>query len=383
MAVEENCPPPFTRAAAQLPGEPPLKRKFSELSTLSDATVPCTPVPSKPRYKARKEEEGSREAASPQITAPADGDSAVDDPQMCATHASPMYRYLRSLEVEAKRRPSPNYMDAVQRRVTAGMRGVLVDWLVQVAEEYRLVSDTLYLAVSYIDRFLSFNAIGRERLQLLGVASMLVAANYQEICRPSAEEFCYITDNTYTKQEIVKMESDILECLEFAMGGPTIDTFVWRFTGAGQEDGKVSVHSLRMHSASDLIFSFVRAIVNSMQHWGAQLEFLASYLAELSLVDYGCVQFLPSVIAASSVFVARFTLNPKSHPWNRKLEQWTEYKASDLKDCVRAIHDLQSQRRAASLVAVSEKYKQNKFHCVSMLLPYIEIPAIYFDDPEE
>ena len=99
MAVEENCPPPFTRAAAQLPGEPPLKRKFSELSTLSDATVPCTPVPSKPRYKARKEEEGSREAASPQITAPADGDSAVDDPQMCATHASPMYRYLRSLEV--------------------------------------------------------------------------------------------------------------------------------------------------------------------------------------------------------------------------------------------------------------------------------------------
>ncbi|CAL9081894.1 unnamed protein product [Musa textilis] len=228
MAVEENCPPPFTRAAAQLPGEPPLKRKFGELSTLSDAAVPCTPVPLKPRYnKAREEEEGSREAASAQIAAPADGDSAVDDPQTCATHASPMYRYLRSMEVEAKRRPSPNYMDAVQKRVTAGMRGVLVDWLVQVAEEYGLVSDTLYLAVSYIDRFLSFSAIGRERLQLLGVASMLVAANYQEICPPSAEEFCYITDNTYTKQEMVKMESDVLECLESAMGGPTVDTFLW------------------------------------------------------------------------------------------------------------------------------------------------------------
>ncbi|CAL9138802.1 unnamed protein product [Musa acuminata var. zebrina] len=347
MAVEENCPPPFTRAAAQLPGEPPLKRKFSELSTLSDATVPCTPVPSKPRYKARKEEEGSREAASPQITAPADGDSAVDDPQMCATHASPMYRYLRSLEVEAKRRPSPNYMDAVQRRVTAGMRGVLVDWLVQVAEEYRLVSDTLYLAVSYIDRFLSFNAIGRERLQLLGVASMLVAANYQEICRPSAEEFCYITDNTYTKQEIVKMESDILECLEFDMGGPTIDTFVWYYF-------VFSVHRW-LHPLCGLIELLI--------------VFLASYLAELSLVDYGCVQFLPSVIAASSVFVARFTLNPKSHPWNRKLEGWTEYKASDLKDCVRAIHDLQSQRRAASLVAVSEKYKQNKVTTTTLSFP--------------
>ena len=29
--------------------------------------------------------------------------------------------------------------------------------------------------------------------------------------------------------QIVKMESDILECLEFAMGGPTIDTFVWYY----------------------------------------------------------------------------------------------------------------------------------------------------------
>ncbi|KAJ8464266.1 hypothetical protein OPV22_026818 [Ensete ventricosum] len=353
MAVEENCPPPFIRAAAELPGEPSLKRKFSELSTISDATVvTCTPIPSKPRYKARKEEEGIREAASAQIAVSADGDS---DPHTCATDASPMYRYLRSVEAEAKRRPSANYMDAVQRRVTAGMRAVLVDWLVQVAEGYRLVSGTLYLAVSYIDRFLSLNAIGRERLQLLGVSSMLVAANYQETCPPTPEEFCYITDNTYTKEELAKMESDILECLGFEMGGPTIDTFLRRFTEAGQEDDK---------------------------NWGAQLEFLASYLAELSLIDYGCARFLPSVIAASAVFVARFTLNPKSHPWNRKLEQCTEYRASDLKDCIHGIHDLQSQRKAASLVAVSEKYKQSKFHCVSMLLPYIEIPATYFDDPK-
>ena len=43
----------------------------------------------------------------------------------------------------------------VQRDVNANMRGVLVDWLVEVAEEYKLVSDTLYFCVAYIDRFLS------------------------------------------------------------------------------------------------------------------------------------------------------------------------------------------------------------------------------------
>ena len=67
-------------------------------------------------------------------------------------------------------------METVQSDVTANMRAILVDWLVEVAEEYKLVSDTLFLTVSYIDRFLSFNAINRHRLQLLGVSSMLIAS---------------------------------------------------------------------------------------------------------------------------------------------------------------------------------------------------------------
>ncbi len=47
---------------------------------------------------------------------------------------------------------------------------------VQVAEEYKLVPDTLYYTVSYIDRFFSSAAIPRYRLQLLGVSWMLIAA---------------------------------------------------------------------------------------------------------------------------------------------------------------------------------------------------------------
>jgi cyclin A len=56
------------------------------------------------------------------------------------------------------------------------MRGILVDWLVDVADEFKLLADTLYLAVSYIDRFLTVSVISRNKLQLLGVASLLVAA---------------------------------------------------------------------------------------------------------------------------------------------------------------------------------------------------------------
>ncbi|XP_016732839.1 putative cyclin-A3-1 isoform X2 [Gossypium hirsutum] len=217
-----------------------------------------------------------------------DFDAMSNDPQMCGYYASDIYGYLHQMEVDPKRRPLPDYIEKVRKDVSMSMRGVLVDWLVEVAEEYKLVSDTLYMTVSYIDRFLSLNPLNRQRLQLLGVSSMLIASKYEEITPPNVEDFCYITDNTYTKDEVVKMEADILKSLKFELGNPTVKTFLRRFTRVAQE----------YYKASSL-----------------QLEFLGCYLAELSLLDYGCVKFLPSMVAASVIFLTRFIIRPKCHPW--------------------------------------------------------------------
>jgi len=78
--------------------------------------------------------------------------------------------------MERKRRPMKDYMEIVQRDIDPKMRGILIDWLVEVVEEYKLNNDTLHLAVSYIDRFLSFYPINRVKLQLLGVTSMNIAS---------------------------------------------------------------------------------------------------------------------------------------------------------------------------------------------------------------
>ncbi|CAK9149246.1 unnamed protein product [Ilex paraguariensis] len=285
-----------------------------------------------------------------------DIDAKSDDPQMCGSYVSEIYEYLRSMEMEAKRRPLPDYIEKVQKDVSANMRGVLVDWLVEVAAEYKLLSDTLYLTVSYIDRFLSMNVLNRQRLQLLGVTSMLIASKYEEINPPHVEDFCYITDNTYSKEEVVKMEADVLKSLKFEMGNPTIKTFLRRFTTVGQED----------YNTSNL-----------------QLEFLGYYLAELSLLDYCCIRFLPSLVAASVIFLSRFTLRPKLHPWSSALQQYSGYKPVDLKDCVCLIHELQLSKRGSSLVAVREKYKQHKFKCVSTLSSLPEIPQSFFEDAKE
>jgi hypothetical protein len=45
-----------------------------------------------------------------------------------------------------------NYLEA--QEVTSKMRGVLVDWLVEVHEQFHLIAETLYLTVTIIDRYL-------------------------------------------------------------------------------------------------------------------------------------------------------------------------------------------------------------------------------------
>ncbi|CAH8353609.1 unnamed protein product [Eruca vesicaria subsp. sativa] len=348
----------MTRAAtkrkasmAALIDEDRLSKKrvvLGELPHLSNlSTIPKqTKTPRKPVRKQKKVAAKPKEPIS-------DIDTRSDDPQMCAPYVVGIFDYLRHLEVKEKSRPLIDYIEKVQKDVTPNMRGVLVDWLVEVAEEYKLLSDTLYLAVSYIDRFLSLKTVNRQKLQLLGVSAMLIASKYEEITPPNVEDFCYITDNTYTKQEIVKMEADILLALQFELGNPTSITFLRRFTRVAQEDFQMS---------------------------HLQMEFLCSYLSELSMLDYNSVKFLPSVVAASAVYLARFIIRPKQHPWSVMLEEYTRYKAGDLKECVRMIHDLYLSRKGEALQAVREKYKQHKFKCVATMPVSPELPLTFFED---
>lgn len=79
-----------------------------------------------------------------------------------------------------KTRPKAGYMKK-QPDITNSMRAILVDWLVEVGEEYKLQNETLYLAVNYIDRFLSSMSVLRGKLQLVGTAAMLLAS-YVPLC---------------------------------------------------------------------------------------------------------------------------------------------------------------------------------------------------------
>ncbi|KAF7041515.1 hypothetical protein CFC21_051301 [Triticum aestivum] len=274
-----------------------------------------------------------------------DPDSEQPDPAALRAGMAPYLgdidRYMRSLE--ASRRPRDDYIWTTQEDINPKMRAVLVDWLVDVACTFRLPADTLHLAVSYVDRFLTTSVIKRHELQLLGVTALLVAAKYEDdIFVHEVQRYRGVTGNTYTAQQVVKMETDILKSLNFEMGSPTARTFLRRY---------ITVCRGRDRAKAE------------------KLEFLCSYLAELSLLDYDCIQFNPSVVAAAYLFLARFTISPTAHPWNLTLQRNTKYKVSDLKSCILMIHELQLNGTYPGLKedAVKVKYNDRELEGVSAM----------------
>lgn len=67
------------------------------------------------------------------------------------------------------------------------------------------MEETLYLTVSLIDRFLERETVPRKKLQLVGVTAMLLACKYEEISVPVVEDFIVISDNAYTREEVLDM----------------------------------------------------------------------------------------------------------------------------------------------------------------------------------
>uniref|UniRef100_UPI00398E5D29 cyclin-A1 n=1 Tax=Pristiophorus japonicus TaxID=55135 RepID=UPI00398E5D29 len=253
-------------------------------------------------------------------------------------YAEDIYRYLR--EAEDKYRPKFGYMKK-QPDITHSMRSILVDWLVEVGEEYSLQTETLYLAVNYLDRFLSCMSVLRGKLQLVGTAAMLVASKYEEIYPPEIDEFVYITDDTYTKKQLLRMEHFLLKVLSFDMTVPTVNQFLTQFL---KEEGT-----------------------------GGQMGTLAMYIAELSLLEADvCLKYIPSLMAAAAYCLANYTINKAF--WPESLAAFTGYSLVDIAPCLNELHKTFLQAKFQPQQAIMEKYKSSKYLRISFIEPPAMLP---------
>lgn len=185
--------------------------------------------------------------------------------------------YLKELEREPDLRPLPNYMD-FQNDIDSEKRTTLVNWLIEVSDEYDLETETLFITTGIIDRFLSEMALPISNFQLLGVAAMFIASKYEEIYPPNLYQFVEVTDHTYSDRQICQMEQEILKTLNFRITVPTV------------------VYFLRQ------IFAFNK--------FSKKVYHLAEYLCYLSLgADKPFLEYYPSEIALASVILAANQLN--------------------------------------------------------------------------
>ena len=76
--------------------------------------------------------------------------------------------------------------------------------------------------------------VSKKDLQLVGVSAMLLASKYEEMYCPEISDFVYITDNTYSKTEIRRMEALIFKHLNFSVGKPLCLHFLRRNSKAAE-----------------------------------------------------------------------------------------------------------------------------------------------------
>lgn len=131
---------------------------------------------------------------------------------------------------------------------------------------------------------------------------MFLIRKYEEVYPPEVEEFAYITDDTYTKKQLLRMEQHLLRVLAFDMTAPTVHQFLMQYT--------LEEHICARTVNLALVSGF--HLVNFSSELDMDLFFSLpqQYLSELSLLEVDpFVQYLPSKTAAAAYCLANYTLN--------------------------------------------------------------------------
>ncbi|KAJ0590598.1 putative cyclin [Helianthus annuus] len=122
----------------------------------------------------------------------------------------------------------------IQTYITPQMRGILINWLIEVHLKFDLMQETLYLMVTLLDFYLSAVVIRKTDMQLVGLTSLLLSSKYEDIWHPKVMELISISAETYTREQMLGLETEILKTLNFRLNLPTPYVFMLRFLRAAQ-----------------------------------------------------------------------------------------------------------------------------------------------------
>lgn len=196
--------------------------------------------------------------------------SAKDYFNYSGEYINDIYVSLLSEEKNTKIKPEFGYM-LKQNDINEKIRAILVDWFFEIQGRFRLQNQTIYRTVFILDTYLSLRYIPCKYFQLLGFGCLLIACKSQEIFFPKSTEILSTTDNNYTKEQLLLMEMEILNTLEYGIFFPNAEEF---------------------YNIIAKVFKF-----NKKQYY------FGKYFMESSLIDYNMIKYPPSVIAVSCCYI--------------------------------------------------------------------------------
>lgn len=106
------------------------------------------------------------------------------------------------------------------------IRIILFDWLIDVIFKFKLNLDTLLLAFQLIDLFLMNQEIKRADYQLLGVSALYIASIVHDTDPIEARDLSYVTDDAFSKIQVMKMSDIILDTLNYNIFIPSEITYL-------------------------------------------------------------------------------------------------------------------------------------------------------------
>eukprot|EP00931_Biecheleriopsis_adriatica_P076093 TRINITY_DN49848_c0_g1_i1.p1 TRINITY_DN49848_c0_g1~~TRINITY_DN49848_c0_g1_i1.p1 ORF type:complete len:404 (-),score=88.80 TRINITY_DN49848_c0_g1_i1:25-1167(-) len=262
-----------------------------------------------------------------------------DDPQRVSEYAGDIFSKLGKDE-EDFCCLRPDYMED-QPELCEDERSIAVDWLVEVHVKYKLRTETLFLAVSLVDRFLSMRKVKRDDLQLVVVCANFIAAKFEEIDPPDVRDFAHMTQQACSRQAILSMEVKMLTALEFTLCYPTAVHFLDRYQRASKCNKK---HRL-----------------------------LIEYILQLALVDLGLAKYSPSQqVAAALLISSRLTKQPITWPEGLARSDASEHRHECVTRCAIQMCRLLQAAEHSPHQAVRKKFLRPENHCLASLLSSME-----------
>lgn len=158
------------------------------------------------------------------------------------------------------------------------MRPYLIDFLIEAHACFSLLPETLFLAVNLLDRYCSKRVVYKQHYQLVGCAALLIAAKYgdKKDRVPQIYELNNMCCGLYDPGMFTQMEMHVLNTLDWTIGHPTVDFFAQLLVAIERDDTEV--------------------------------EHMAAYISEIALYHRDFVSTRPSIMARSSLALARAIL---------------------------------------------------------------------------